>query len=144
MADLRLSRQGNTFTILASQTSTTSNSGTTAVQLPWVRNGLYFLLDVTAQATDVGDTLDVQVQTSLGGTWIDVVAFTQVLGNGTPRKYLSDMVQVNATQAQSNPADTLAADGVRHIIGDKWRVTWDETDADADSSWTFSVIGSIQ
>ena len=91
--DLRVLRVGKTYTIVASQTSTATNTGTTAVRPPFILNGVFFLLDVTAQATEVDDTLDVQVQTSLGGTWVDVVAFTQVLGHVTPPKYPSPKVE---------------------------------------------------
>ena len=40
-------------------------SGTTgsAVYLPRPENGITFILDVTAAATDVGDTLDITIQT---------------------------------------------------------------------------------
>ena len=143
--DLRVLRVGKTYTIVASQTSTATNTGTTAVRLPFILNGVFFLLDVTAQATEVDDTLDVQVQTSLGGTWVDVVAFTRVLGNGTPRKYLSDKVEAAGTQAQTNPADTLGADVVKHVIGDEWRARWTQVDPGAGAdSFTFSIIASIQ
>ncbi len=145
MPDLRLLRQGKTFPILASQTTTSSNTGTTAAQLPSVPNGLYFLLDVTAQDDDVDDTLNIQVQTSLGGVWIDVIAFEEVLGNGTARKYLSDLLRTNTTFTQSNPGSTLSAGGRRHIFGDEYRVRWQIVDpTGSDASFTFSIIASIQ
>jgi len=145
MVDLRVSRKGKTFTIVASQTTTSSNTGTTAVHLPWIPNGVYFMLDLTAQDDDNDDTLDIQVQTSLGGFWIDVTAFSQVLGDGNPRKYMSDLIQTSATQANSNPGVTLAANAQVHLIGDAWRARWQIVDpTGSDASFTFSIIASVQ
>src|SRR5689334_7803739 len=47
------------------------------------------LLDVTAAAAASGDTLDVYIDTSPDGgvTWVNVVHFTQILGNGGAKKY---------------------------------------------------------
>ena len=145
MPDLSVLRQSKVFTILASNTVTDTSAGTAAVQLPPILNAVYFLLDVTAQATTSGDTFDCQVQTNIGGTWVDVVAFTQVLGNGSARKYMSDAVLAGAAEGQFNPASGLAADAVRNIIGDEWRVTYDITDETTDdASFTFSIVASIQ
>lgn len=43
-----------------------------------------FVLDITALATEVGDTLDVMVDVSPDGeTWFNAVHFTQAVGNGS-------------------------------------------------------------
>lgn len=60
---------GDAITLLAETTQATPATGTgTAVRLPGMVNALVFVLDVTAAATDSVDTLDVKVQTKLGGT----------------------------------------------------------------------------
>ena len=136
---LAVRRLSSTFTVLASQTATATSSGTAAVRLPDIANGVYFLLDITALADVGGDLLLVTIQTSLGGTWIDAVAFTTVLGTTSPRKYLSDKIQADAAQPQINPATVLVADGVQHIIGDELRVRWIIVNNTA-PSFTFSVV----
>ena len=55
-----------------------------AVKLQKVYQQATFVLNVTAAATEVDDTLDVYIDTSYDGgtTWVNVGHFTQVLGNG--------------------------------------------------------------
>ena len=136
---LAVRRLSSTFTVLASQTATATSSGTAAVRLPDIANGVYFLLDITSLADVFGDILGVTIQTSLGGTWVDVVTFSTVFGTTSPRKYLSDKIQADAAQAQVNPAAVLGADLVQHIIGDEWRVRWLIVNNTA-PSFTFSVV----
>jgi hypothetical protein len=109
-----------------------------AVRLPGMVNAMALVLDVSAAATDAGDTLDVKVQTKIDGTnWIDVVSFTQVLGNGGVKRHVAKIV---AGLAEAMFADAaLAAGSVRHLLGDEWRVKYDQVDADSDGSFTFSV-----
>lgn len=54
-------------------------------------------LAVTAAATDVGDTLDVYVDTSWDGgiTWFNIGHFTQVLGNGGVKTFIMALGQDN-------------------------------------------------
>ncbi len=109
------------------------------VALPGMVNGIVFVLDVTAAATDNADTLDVTVQTLLDGTnWVDVVAFTQCAGDGGAKRHVA---KVLAGAAESMFADTtLAAGNVRNLLGDKWRVSYAQADADSDGTFTFSVV----
>jgi hypothetical protein len=85
-----------------------------------------FELNVTSAATAVGDTFDCYVQTSAdaGGTWDDLVHFTQVLGNGGAKKFLARWTAVIApTTALAAPQDAALAAGV--VQGPKalfWRV----------------------
>jgi hypothetical protein len=97
-----------------------------------------FVLDVTAAATDAGDTLDVKVQVRLDGTnWVDVASFTQVLGNGGALRHIA---KVNADIAQAMFANAdLAAGSVRNLLGEVWRVSYTQVDADNDATFTFSV-----
>lgn len=121
---------------------TVTETGTsTGVTIKDPTSGLVLQLDVTAAATASGDTLDVAVQTTFDGTsWVDVAAFTQVLGNGGAKRFA---VKISATEPQAlfTATTALAAGSVRHIIGDQWRVSWAITDATTDdASFTFSVV----
>lgn len=102
-----------------------------------------FQLDVTVAATDVGDTLDVYVQTTIDGTnWVDIVHFTQVLGNGGAKRFFSK-ISASLALTEFENATALGAAAVRHIVGDRYRVRWAITDASTDNaSFTFGVTAS--
>ena len=111
-----------------------------AILLPYCE-AIAFTIDVTAAATEVGDLLDATIQTTINGVdWIDVVAFTQVLGNGGAKTYVA---KLNASIAEDDfeTAAALAAGSVRNLMGDTWRASWAITDAgDDNASFTFSVV----
>lgn len=126
-------------TLLASAIQTATGAGDSS-RLP-VMQAAAFVLDVTAAATASGDTLDVYVQTMLDGTnWVDVVHFTQILGDITPPvRYIAKVTSHVAT-AEFENGTALGAAAVRNLLGDEWRVRWAITDADTDdASFTFSV-----
>lgn len=102
-----------------------------------------FQLNVTAAATAAGDTLDVYVQTTIDGTnWIDIVHFTQVLGDGGAKRYLSK-VSASLALTEFEVGTALGAAAVRHLVGDQYRVRWAITDATTDdASFTFSVTAT--
>lgn len=111
-------------------------------------NAIQFVLDVTAAATAVGDTLNVKVQTLLDlpgndsatGFWVDIAAFTEVLGNGGAKRYFEKIVAGLAQAGFENGA-ALAAGDVRHLLGKKFRAVATVVDADTDdASFTFSVV----
>lgn len=104
---------------------------------------LILQLDVTAAATDVGDTLDVYVQTTVDGTnWVDIYHFTQVLGNGSAKRYYGKLVW-DAALTEFENATALAAAGGRAIVGDQYRVRYAQVDADSDATFTFSVKANV-
>ena len=113
----------------------------TAVRLPGLAEmkAVALVLDVTAAATEVGDTLDVKVQTRFGESlWVDVVAFTQVLGNGSAKRYIAKII-TNAAESMFADA-VLAAGSVRNLLGEEYRAVWAIVDAGTDNaSFTFSV-----
>lgn len=126
------------LTIVASQTSTTNNTGTTSVPAPTCPNGLVLELDVTAAATAAGDTLDVFVQTRIDGTnWVDIAHFTQVLGNGGTKRFFCKITPVLAEALFENGA-ALAAGSVRNLLGPDLRCRWTVASASA-PSFTFGV-----
>jgi hypothetical protein len=99
-----------------------------------------FVLDVTAAATEVDDTLNVAVQTLVDGTnWVSVAAFTEVLGNGGAKRYLMK-INASAAEAVFEGSGALAAGSIRDWAGDAWRVNWIIVDPGAGAaSFTFSV-----
>ena len=130
-------------TTVASVTTTVGAKNavtTTAVKLPGMVNGIVFVLDVTAAATAAGDTLDVAVQTLVDGTnYVDVVAFTQVLGNGGAKRHIGK-VTGDAALTMFEGGAALAAGSVRGILGDAWRVKYTQVDdGDQNAIFTFKV-----
>lgn len=108
-----------------------------------------FVLDVTAAATDVGDTLDVYIQHSPdnGATWDDFVHFTQVLGNGGAKKFIAIWhKQVTPESEVHAPADgTLAVGVLQGPVGSLWRWKAKITDAGTvNASFTFSIKADLQ
>lgn len=102
------------------------------------------LLDVTAAATEVSDTLDVYVQQSPdeGTSWDDFVHFTQVLGNGGAKKIVGEWSGFIAPESEMHAlADATIAVGVlQGPKAAKWRVKWVIVDAGGGvASFTFSV-----
>ena len=130
--------------LVASAARTTSNNSGALVLAHAERlKAASLLLDVTAAATLVGDTLDVYVQTSVdGSTWDDLAHFTQVLGNGGAKKFLAywqrDLAPTSALHA---PVDASMAAGVNQgPVGGSLRVKWVVVGT---GSFTFSVSGSL-
>jgi len=137
---MQVKRAHDKVTLLASTTTAAGAVDTagSSVRLPGMVNAIAFTLDVTAAATDAADTLDVKVQTKIDGTnWVDVVYFTQVLGNGGALRHVAKIFASVAEAMFLNAA--LAAGTVRNLIGDEWRVAYVQADADADATFTFSV-----
>ena len=104
-----------------------------------------FVLDVTAAATEVGDTLDVYIDVSpdAGDTWINAVHFNQVLGNGGAKKFVA---KLNSGDLLNDPDATLdvssdAAVSVVRNIGctDTVRYRGVMVDANANGSFTYSI-----
>ena len=110
-----------TRTLQASATLTAAaTTYTTGVPLPAIRNGVVFVLDVTAAATDVGDLFDVTVQTKIGSFWLDAAKFTQVLGNGGAKTYVAKTEA--ATAVAEYETGTGIGAGERDIFGDLWQI----------------------
>lgn len=102
---------------------------------------MQLILDVTAAATETGDTLDVFVQTQLDETnWVDVAHFTQVLGDGGAKRYFTKLTGPLATSEFEN-GTSLSAAAARNLLGRKWRARWAIADVSTDNaSFTFSVV----
>ena len=123
-------------TTTAAGTATASGS---AVHIPGTFNGMAFVLDVTAATVAADDTLDVKVQCRLDGTnWHDVVSFTQCAGNGGAKRHVAK-ISSSVAQSMYEVGSALAAGNVRNLLGEVWRVTYTQGDADSDGSFTFGV-----
>lgn len=128
-----------TTALLASAARTANSTGSDEVKLPDAPNGYAFLLDITAAATDAGDTLDVWVQTRIDDTWVDVAQFTQHAGNGGAAKYVCK-IAAGLAETTFTVAALATPGAVRNILGDGYRVRWTITDAGTDNaSFTFAV-----
>ena len=132
-------------TVLLAATTTAAGAIDTqgsAVGMGIPLNGFVFVLDVTAAATGVLDTLNVSVETRIddgvGATWHQVVHFTEVLGDGGAKQFVAKITSA-LTVAEYESGSALTAAKVRDIIGDEWRVAWVQVDADSNASFTFSV-----
>ena len=99
-------------------------------------NIMTFELDLTAAALVVGDTLDVFIQTKVLSNFVDVVHFTQILGDGGVKRYYTKTTAALALTEFENGA-ALGAAAVREILGVQYRVRW--VIAGPTPSFTFSV-----
>lgn len=131
-------------TVILSSSARTSTTTGDEVRLTRAANSLLFVLDVTAAAAAGSDTLDVKIQTAFdvndsgSATWVDCVAFPQVLGDGGAKRHF---LKICMTEPQSGftGSAALAANSVRHIGGDEWRAVG--TIAGGGSvSFTYSVV----
>lgn len=118
-----------------------SSTNTTAVAISRPPGGMILICDLTAASTDVGDTLDVKVQTQIGGLWVDVAYFTQMLGNGGTKRFAAKLMNQTAFSL-GDVAGALTAGNVRHLVGDAWRVNYVTVDANANGAFTFAVYAA--
>lgn len=118
--------------------STTVNGDTTPTRIRRPAAGVVAVLDLTSAASASGDTLDVYLQTRIDAAWVDVVHFTQVLGDGADA--LRFVAKLSAAEAQTmfEAGASLAAGSVRHIFGDEWRVRYTVVAAGT-GTFTFNV-----
>ena len=103
------------------------------------QHGALFMLDVTAAADDVDDTLNVTVEGSLDGTnFFEILSFAEVLGNGGAIQHY-EPIQLGSNAAGFIGSDSLAAGAQVAVLAAQYRVRWSIVDpAGADSCFTFS------
>jgi hypothetical protein len=126
--------------LAASQTVTTGTAvALPQVNVPEIRNGVQFVLDVSAAAAAAGDTFDVTVQALIApGIWADVIHFTQVLGNGGTKRFIAKILGPTVVALYAYAA--LTAGNQKDTLGDYWRVVYSVVDGGAHGqSFTFSV-----
>lgn len=103
--------------------------------------------NLTAAATDAGDALALYLQTSFDGgvTWRDLCRFLDRAGNAAvpvASQYgLSDWGDSDSGLFAATDAGLAANTSADLSMGDRLRLKWVVTDADADASWTFTCQG---
>lgn len=130
--------------LLASRTETSTGNGESVSAVGQYGTAV-FQLTVTAAATEVGDLLDVFVQTRIDpNNWIDIVHFTTVLGNGGAKRYVAK-INAGEPQAMFENSAALASGSVRNILGGEFRVRWVVVDVTTtgNQSFTFSVVANL-
>jgi hypothetical protein len=120
-----------------------TNSLVTAVTGMGKYKRLIVLLDVTAAATEAGDTLAVYLDFSPdGSTWINGCLFNTILGNGGAKKYVAIFDATTPGASTLDVTSDASAGVVRPtVFGDQVRVRFTTVDvATADNmSFTWSV-----
>jgi len=131
------------LTLLTAAARTASETGT-ATAIPPSATRLMVMLDITASATDAGDTLDVYIDISPDGgtTWINAGHFTQQAGNGAAaREVLTIDGQAPGASVVTVTADAAAAAVRAGVWGSHVRARAAIADVSGDdASHTFSVV----
>jgi hypothetical protein len=140
--------QGEVVTLFTSAARGAAPAGVTgdAVQINGERLVYTWILDITNAATDGTDTLDVYIDTLFGtATWINIVHFTQILGNGADA-ITRFVTTVPANMLTTDDATAACAVGVaRGVVGSQFRGRYVEVDGGgAASTFTFSLTGYAQ
>jgi len=137
---------GAILELSASSAKTESASGTAVACGQYRRFAV--LLDVTALATDAGDTLDVFIDFSPDGgtTYVNAAHFTQQIGTGSAAKLWAVIDSANpGTSVVDVTADAVAGAVRPALFGGHIRARWaivdDSTD---DASFTFAVTAYAQ
>jgi hypothetical protein len=104
-----------------------------------------FVLDITAAATDVTDTLDVYVDVLNPDltTYTNAIHFTQALGTGGVKRFHAVLDATNPGTSVIDATSDAAAGAVRPgLFGQAFRGRYVEVDPGAGvSSFTFSLLG---
>lgn len=109
----------------------------------WGYSLAQFEYSLTAAATEVGDTLDVYIDTSfdLGTTWINIVHFAQSTGTSEPDRAVA--IVSPGGSAMTAPVDVAAdaaAGAVRHFLGDRVRVRYTMVQAATNDNESFTFL----
>ena len=139
--------QGETITLAASAPRTANGNGDW-VYIGGERSRYIFLLDITASATDAGDTLDVFIDISFDGTNSagNAAHYTQQAGNGAAAQEIAVLdSQTPGTSVITVTSDAAAAAVRPALFGAYYRARWEVVDSgNGNSSHTFSVTGYAQ
>ena len=128
--------------VLVTSAVRTADGNGPAVLIRGQRQGVLFEFDLTNAATDLADTLDVFIQALApdNENWVDVVHFTQIVGNGANTQRYFAKINSDLTTAEFENASALGAAAVRNLMSRQYRVRWVIADSgDADQTFTFAV-----
>ena len=136
--------QGEAFTLESSSAHVTIVANQACVNQYTVkgeRSRFVFLLDLTAAANLVGDTLDVFIDAlaPTGATWLNAAHFPQCLGNGGAKKYFAILDAANPGTACFDVTADAAVNTVRPaLFGSDFRGRYTVAGGGA-QSFTFSL-----
>lgn len=137
--------QGEAVSLFASaaRSAATAGANGTAVYLGGERRRFIFILNVTAAADAVGDTLDVYIDWSLDGTtYFNGAHFTQVLGNGGAVAYYTVFDPTTGTTADVDVSSDQSANAtVPTLFGPYVRGRYALVDGGGSHTFTFSLTG---
>lgn len=117
-----------------------------AVKLQKVYQQATIVLNVTAAATEVDDTLDIYLDTSYDGgtTWVNVAHFTQVLGNGGAKEFAANITNKNPVAEIDVSADAAAGTIRALALGDRIRYRSVAVDAGGSAAaFTFGLVAFL-
>lgn len=129
---------------LAPSAARTDASGATLapVKIPTDATRAEILLNITASATEAGDTLDVYIDVSPDGgtTYINAVHFTQQAGNGAAKKMVAVLDPSNPGTSVFDVTSDCASGAVRPALwGTDMRLRYTIVEVTGDNaSHTFS------
>jgi hypothetical protein len=118
----------------------------TAVSITSGARRAEIVCELTAAATEAGDTLDVYVDTYIAGTWVNVVHFAQMLGNGGAKTFVAQIIpEASVATAPIDVTSSAAAGAIRHLLGTQFRVRRVTVDVAtlANISFTFGVKARV-
>ncbi len=109
---------------------------------------LEVLLALTDADNDVDDTLNIFVDSSPDGgtTWVNIIHFTEILGNGANTlNFVAISPRIGAATEENVTTDVAAGGTPRPFIGDRLRVRYVIVDpTGADASFDFIVTASFK
>lgn len=108
-------------------------------------NGAVFVLDLTDAKAAVGDKLDAYIQAKLDDdNWVDIVHFTQVLGNGSDDLTYVAKIGAGLAETQFEVGTALTSGSVRNLLASGIRYKYVITDGGAHGqSFTFSISAIV-
>lgn len=129
---LRTMKQEKSIT-LHSAGAVTAGANDTAVTGTGPYTHAEFLLNVTAAAAVAGDTLNVFVDASPDGgtTWVNVVHFTELVGDGGAKKYVAAIHSAANLTDVDVTSDLAAHDAPRSYLGNALRCRYAVVDGGA-------------
>ena len=136
--------QGEAFVLEPSSAHVTIAANVAGVNQYTVRgerSRFVFLIDLTAAANLVGDTLDVFIDALApdGATWLNAIHFPQMLGNGGAKKFFAILDAANPGTACFDVSADAAVNTVRPaLFGSDFRGRYTIAGGGA-QSFTFSL-----
>ena len=118
MVGLHARRRGSPVLANVTTAGGAINTVTTGVELGFIPNAVMFIIDVTAAATDVGDTLNITIKTLIGAKWHPIYQSSEYLGNGGTHIEISDRnLAARAPTYGTTSGRALAGNSTRGGVG---------------------------